>query len=83
MKVYIEKQLIPSTLSAEPIRANDSMQTVIFKLIHSSQSALRNTLRTVDAISIKRLYYGTNFATVCNANGNIVLGESIGCQLHV
>ena len=54
MKVYIEKQLIPTTLSAEPIHANDSMQTVIFKLLHSSQGALSDTLRTIDARSIKR-----------------------------
>ena len=73
MKVYIEKQLIPSTLSAEPIRANDSMQTVIFKLIHSSQSALRNTLRTVDAISIKR-----TADILLNANHIHIYGQSGG-----
>lgn len=67
-------QAKPTVCALYPLgRANDSMQTVIFKLIHSSQSALRNTLRTVDAISIKR-----TADILLNANHIHIYGQSGG-----
>lgn len=73
MKVYIEKQLVPLTISSEPIHANDSMQTIIFKLIHSSQDALNDTLRTIDAKSIKQ-----TADLLLNANHIHIYGQSGG-----
>lgn len=73
MKVYIEKQLIPTVLSAEPIHADDSLQTVIFKLIHSSQAALSSTLRTADARAIRR-----TADILLNANHIHIYGQSGG-----
>ena len=73
LKVYIEKNLISPSVADTPIQKSDSIQTVIQKLMNSSQNAVSDTLRTLDTRSLVKA------ADAIMAAKNVVLfGQSSG-----
>ena len=73
LKVYIEKNLISPSGADTPIQKSDSIQTVIQKLMNSSQNAVSDTLRTLDTRSLVKA------ADAIMAAKNVVLfGQSSG-----
>ena len=73
LKVYIEKNLISPSAADAPITKNDTIQMVIQKLINSSQNAVSDTLRTLDAKSLVKAA-----DAVMGAKKLVLFGQSSG-----
>lgn len=73
LKVYMEKNLVSPLAVDAPIQKSDTIQMVLQKLMNSSQNAVSDTLRTLDAHSLVEVVDAILTA------GNIVLfGQSGG-----
>ena len=73
LKVYIEKNLVSPAAAETPIQKSDTIQMVLQKLMSSSQNAVSDTLRTLDAKSVVKAA-----DAVLGAKNLIFFGQSSG-----
>lgn len=73
LKVYMEKNLVSPLAAETPIQKSDTIQMVLQKLMNSSQNAVSDTLRTLDAGSLVKAV-----DAILAAGNRVLFGQSSG-----